>query len=353
MISKKISQLVVIAAIATGSNAFAGSRFSVEDWGKSFKASLSEKSGKTTLNLLDFKTLEAKNIPTCLDCDSKANLEKARDLFAKGQYDKALDLYNKIPKGSDYWFQAVEEKGWAFFRQNNAEKALAQSKTLISPQFSEVVNSEAYLLQSLTQLKICDYKSIFETHQMFKDKQRNRIAEVQALSQSGFNDAFMNALKKADKFPVDAAEVGESLAHLPVLYYKDTALQREMLKFKVSQKAMEILRDNGSQAKLQSQLDRINQDAFSKMKARLKVLAANETSDNKRIIAKLNLVEVEAIQRIHTDQNLANSAYTLNKFKKVGDDQLVFMDDGRPWIDELDKYDVATKACPQNVRRKM
>ena len=105
--------------------------------------------------------------------------------------------------------------------------------------------------------------------------------------------------------------------------------------------------------RLQGQLDRINQDAFLKMKARLKVLAANETADNKRIIAKLNLVEVEAIQRIHTDQNLANSSYTVNKFKKVGEDQLVFMDDGRPWIDELDKYDVATKACPQNIRRKM
>lgn len=353
MISKKISQLVMIAALATSSNALAGQRFSVEDWAKSFKASLTEKSGKKTLNLLDFKNLEAKSISACVDCESKANLEKARNLFAKGQYDKALELYNKIPKGSDYWFQAVEEKGWTHFRQNNVEKALAQSKTLISPQFSEVVNSEAFFLQSLAQLKICDYKSIFETHQMFKEKQRSRIAEVQTLSKEGFNDAFLNALKKADKFPLDAAEVGESLAHMPVLYYKDTELQRQMLKFKVSQKAMEILRDNGTQATLQGQLDKINQDAFLKMKSRLKVLAADETVENKRIIGKLNLVEVEAIQRIHTDQSLDQAAFTTNKFKKVGEDQLVFMDDGRPWIDELDKYDVATKACPQNVRRKM
>ncbi|MGE5086535.1 MAG: hypothetical protein ACM3MG_09565, partial [Bacillota bacterium] len=128
---------------------------------------------------------------------------------------------------------------------------------------------------------------------------------------------------------------------------------RQMLKFKVSQKAMEILSGNGTQAKLQEQLKKINQDAFLKIKSRLKVLAAAETAENKRIIGKLNLVEVEAIQRIHTDQSMDQKNFTTHKFKKVGEDQLVFMDDGHPWIDELDKYDVATKACPQNIRRKM
>ncbi|MBO9665199.1 MAG: hypothetical protein J7501_00095 [Bdellovibrio sp.] len=353
MISKKavLSQLAMIAVLGASTSALAADRFSVEDWGKSFKASLSEKSGKTTLDLLDFKKLENKTISA--ESEAKNKIKKARELFAKGKFDQSLELYNQIPKGSDYWFQAVEEKGWAYFRKNDSEKAIAQSKTLISPQFAEVVNSEAFLLQSLANLKICNYKEVFNTTQMFKEKQRERIASVQILSKEGFSDSFINVLKKVNKFPLQASDVGESLVDMPVLYYKDLELQRQMLRFKVSQKAMEILRDNGTQAKLQGQLDKINQEAFGKMKLRLKALASQETQDNKKVVAKLNLVEVEAIQRIHTDQQLDKKAFTENKFRETTDDQLVFMDDGKPWIDELDKYDVVTKSCPQNVRRKM
>ncbi|WP_413584082.1 hypothetical protein [Bdellovibrio sp. HCB274] len=355
MISRKsfVSQLLMVTALSVGHNALAAERFSVEDWGKSLQASLSEKSGKTTLQLLDFKKLENDVIVSKADSKMKRKIEKARELFAQGKYNQAVALYNEIPRGSDYWFQVVEEKGWAFFRQNNSEKALAQSKTLISPQFAEVVNSEAYLLQSLAELKICDYKSVFKTTQAFKEKQRTRIAAVQTLSKEGFNESFLNVLKKADKFPLQATDVGESLLKLPVLYYKDLELQKQMLRFKVSQKGMDVLAANNTQFKLQTQLDQINEEAFGKIKARLMTLAANETAENKRVIGKLNLVEVEAIQRVHTDQNLDESTFTQNDFKKTNSDQLVFKDDGRPWIDELDKYDVVSKSCAQNVRRKM
>ncbi|WP_413557015.1 hypothetical protein [Bdellovibrio sp. HCB209] len=355
MISKKsiVSQLLMVTVLSVGHNAMAAERFSVEAWGKSLQSSLKEKSGKKTLELLDFKKLENDVVVSKADASMKQKIKKARELFAQGKYSQSLALYNEIPRGSDYWFQVVEEKGWSYFRQNDSEKALAQSKTLISPQFAEVVNSEAYLLQSLSELKICDYKSVFKTTQMFKEKQRERIAAVQALSKEGFNESFLNVLKKADKFPLQASDVGESLLKLPVLYYKDVELQKQMLRFKVSQKGMDVLAANNTQFTLQTQLDQVNEDAFAKIKARLMTLAVNETADNKRVIGKLNLVEVEAIQRVHTDQSLDESAFTKNDFKKTNSDQLVFKDDGRPWIDELDKYDVVSKSCAQNVRRKM
>ncbi|MEK2688724.1 hypothetical protein [Bdellovibrio sp. GT3] len=355
MISGKsfVSKLMMVTVLGVGHNALAAERFSVNDWGTSLEKSLSEKSGKTTLNLLNFKNLESKTLNSSADEKIKAKIKQAREQFAKGQYSQAMNLYNQIPRGSDYWFQVVEEKGWAYFRMNDSEKALAQSKTLISPQFGEVVNAEAYFLQSLANLKICDYKSVFKTTQAFKEKQRDRVASVQDLSKNGFNDSFLNVLKKVDKFPLQANEVGESLLKLPVLYYKDMELQKQMLRFKVSQKGMEVLAKNNTQRTLQTELDQVNKEAFAKMKVRLQQLAADETAENKRIIGKLNLVEVEAIQRVHTDQQMAESMFTENEFKKTNADLLVFKDDGRPWVDELDKYDVVTKSCAQNVRRKM
>ncbi|MDG0817515.1 hypothetical protein [Bdellovibrio svalbardensis] len=357
MISRKsliTASILITCLMAVATSALADEQgFSVEAWGQSFKSAVKAKNSQEMLNLLDMKVLE-KSALTCVDCSTKEKLQTARKLFAKKQFDQSLELYNQIPKGTDYWFQAVEEKGWNYFRQNDSEKALAQSKTLLSPQFSEVVGTEAYFLQSLTQLKICDYKGIFATHEMFKEKQKGRVVDVQKLASTGMNEAFAKVVAKADLFPLVAKDLGDSFLHLPVLYYKDLELQGQLLKFKVSQKALEVLKaEDGGMLKLQATLDKMNQDSFKKMKARLATLAEDETKENSKIVQKLNLIEVEAIQRIHTDLSLSKDLYSKGKFKDTQEDQLVFMDDGRPWIDELDKFEVSAKACPQGIRRKM
>lgn len=327
-------------------------RLSVKEWGQSFEQSLA-KDPKKALKLLDFKNLERQAVPACVDCSVKTKIQKAREHFAKGQYDQSLMLYNQVPRGTDYWFEAIEEKGWSFFRKNEIEKALAQTKTLLSPQFSEVISAEAYFLQALSNLKVCDYKGVFETTQLFKEKQKNRLLAVQELSEEGFSKLFLNFLEKVDRLPLAVSELDSSMTAMPVLFYKDITLQKEMLRFKVSQKAMDILRERGSHPTLRSELDQVNRKSFAAMKTRLKQLAQQETDFNHKILQKLSLVEVEAIQRMHADMELDASLFAKSKFKKTSADELVFMDDGRPWIDELDKYEVIAKKCPDNIRRKM
>lgn len=348
-----LKNILMMALVSTASVAGAADRLSIKDWGKSFEAALESKSSADALKLLDFKSLEKTALPKCVECDSKDTMKKARQQFAKGNFSESLNLYNQVQKGSDYWFQAIEEKGWAYFRQNDSEKALAQTKTLVSPQFGEVVNSEAYFLRSLTQLRICDYKGVFETHEIFKERQKARILEVQNLAKTGMNSAFSKTLTKVTSFPVKASDIAESLLDLPVLYYKDLDLQSQMLRFKVAEKALAILQNRGTHPTLQTQVSKIQQESLTQMKSRMKKLAQEETDANFRIVQKLNLIEVEAIHRIHTDMQLSEELYSKGDFKKAGEDQLVFLDDGRPWIDELDKYDVAAKSCSQNIRRKM
>lgn len=327
-------------------------RLSVKEWGQSFEKSLT-KDSKQALQLLDFNRLERQAVPACVDCSVKTKIQKARELFAKGQYDKSLDLYNQVPRGTDYWFEAIEEKGWSFFRKNEIEKALAQTKTLLSPQFSEVVSTEAYFLQALSNLKVCDYKGVFETTQLFKEKQKTRLLAVQELSEEGFSKAFLKFLEKVDRLPLKVSDLDDSMVSMPVLFHKDVTLQKEMLRFKISQKAMDILRQRGSHPTLQAELDQVNRKSFTAMKTRLQQLAKQEADFNHKILQKLSLVEVEAIQRMHADMELDASLFAKSKFKKTSVDELVFMDDGRPWIDELDKYEVIAKKCPDNIRRKM
>lgn len=325
----------------------------INDWSQSFRTAVKKNDKQELARLLDFKALEKQALISA-DLINKDRIEKARDLFAAKKFDEAIELYSQIPRGSDYWFQAVEEKGWSFYRKNQTEKAIAQSRTLLSPPFSEVVNSESYFLQSLSLLKICDYKSVFATHQLFKEKQKNRISEIQKLSETGYNDTVKDLMEKAEQFPLTGKDLAATLLHLPVLYFKDLNLQANLLKYKLSAKALEILISESSNLQsLPKALEKLNQDSLEKFKKRMAVLASEESTANKKIVQKLNLIEVEAIQRIHTDLSINKDLYSKGKFKDAKEDDLVFMDDGLPWIDELDKFEVAAKACPQNLRRKM
>lgn len=341
--------VLAISLLISGMNSqsLAAERVSVSEWVKTWTQTVTSKKAATFTT----SALEKKALGTCSDCESKEALQKARSLYAQGKYDDAITAYNEIPRGNTYWLMAVEEKGWAQFRKENFEKALAQSKTLLAPQFAEIANSEAFLLQSLTQLKICDYKGVFETHQNFKEKQKSRIMEVQNLAQTGWNDSLTRFLKKADQFPLTLDDMGDSVQRLPLLIYKDLEFQKQALRFKASERALSLV--DAQNLTLVQTLEKINTESFRALKKRVQELAQTETNENFKIIQKLNLVEVEAIQRVHTDINLSEELYRKSKFQKVTDDQLVFMDDGKPWIDELDKFEVAAKSCNQGIRRKM
>jgi hypothetical protein len=249
--------------------------------------------------------------------------------------------------------QAVEEKAWTYFRQNQLDASLGQTKTLLAPQFAGYVGSEAYFLQSLANLKTCNYKEVFETNKLFKEKQKPRLAEIQNLSKTGMNDSMAKIMVTTETFPMSFSEVGEAANHLPQLFYKDIEFQRQLMRFKLAEKALAILKAEGKSEGLQTSFEKTKATAQEKMKSRMKQLAILETNDNFKIVQKLNLVEVEAIQRLHADVEMDKALFKKGDFNETNSDQLVFVDDGRPWIDELDKYQVRTKACPQNIRRKM
>ena len=352
MTSTKGFNILLSVLFVVASTAQAADRFSVQDWKESFARAVAKNDSAKITELTNFKKLEEKAIPACTDCESKKKMAQARDLFAKADFAGSEKLYNQIPKGSDLWLEAVEERGWSHFRRDDFEKTLAQTKTLLSPQFVGAVNSEAFFLQSLAQLKICDYEGILTTHQNFKEKQRSRITEIQELSKTGVNEPLKKVIAQTDKFPLRYEDLGEALTKLPLLFYRDLEVQRNLLKLKVAQAALTVVPE-GSVAGSKLDFVKLKNESSLSLQNRIKALAEQENNENSKIVQKLNLVEVEAIQRIHTDMKLSQSMYKEGEFKKTNDDQLVFMDDGQPWIDELDKYDVAAKSCAKNIRRKM
>lgn len=348
---------LIVASTATA----AGHSLNVKTWEDRLKATLA--AGKTDVSsFFAFTKMENEALVKTNDADRK-NINAARKLYELGKLDAALKKYEMIDKGSDYWLEAVEEKAWAFHLKKDFEKSLAQTKTLLADPFVQIVGSEPFFLQSLSQLKICDYPGIFATHQIYKDSQRARMASLETLAQSGKTAALSNVVANVQSFPVTFTQIGSEAKNLPRLFYRDLEFQKRLMQAKLTDRGIALIQaqisnssDVAKKAKLvkaMSLLKKSNVAAFAKMKERLQTLAQDEDKRNQLMLQKLGLIEVETIQRMHADKEAGKDGYSSGKFAKVSTDDLIFPDDNKPWMDELDKYEVSANACPGNVRRKM
>lgn len=349
--------LITLTTLTLGSG-FAQARdvkFSVEEWAQQVQNSMAAKDSKEISRLLNLKSIEEKALERSDSADRRA-MEKGRELFSQNKFNEAIAAYNQVSKDSDFWLESIEEKAWSYVRLNELNKALAQTKTLMSPVFNSVVGTEPFFLQSLANLKICDYKGVLETHRLFKDSQRARIKEMQNLADHGTSATLDSAVSKIKTIPVRISDLGNDVKLLPRLFYRDREFLKDVLRIKMADAALPVLKANASDktvSKAISQLEANQKTARIGLQERMKHLAQTETNENFKMLQKLNLIEVETIQRVHIDQGADKKAYEKSEGTKAGAYDLVFEDDGHPWIDELDKYQVQTNSCPQNIRRKM
>ncbi len=253
--------------------------------------------------------------------NEKAILTKARDLFAKKQFNEALVEYNKIPKSSDRWLIAVEEKAWTYLHLDQYDKAWAEARTLTSPALSGLTTTEPFLLKALTELKMCDYVAVFQTLKDFKTQKREQVESIQKIAKTGSNAVSRSTLQKWMENPSDWKAIGPQLAQMPQLFYKDEVMLRAAATRNMTA-----------------------------MEKRLKELAKTDNDENYRILQKLNLIEVESIQRVHMESQFTRTQGDV----KPGKDDLVF-DDNKDdvWIDELNSYQAKVSRCQKKSGRTM
>ena len=93
----------------------------------------------------------------------------ARIRYSVEQYERAAELYERLPRGTTYWPTAMYESAWAYFMGENREyKALGQLLTLGSPFFDDVWLPESQILEALTFYRICEYKEVERILDEFK-----------------------------------------------------------------------------------------------------------------------------------------------------------------------------------------
>jgi tetratricopeptide (TPR) repeat protein len=103
--------------------------------------------------LLNIKTRQ-------LDFDDTRHLTYlalGRSHYNQGRYQKATEWYEKVPRFSKYWDQALFENGFARFQNDDLGGALGSLQGLYAPQFAGAFQPESWILTSTTYYFSCLY----------------------------------------------------------------------------------------------------------------------------------------------------------------------------------------------------
>lgn len=247
----------------------------------------------------------------------QTKMKNARLLFEKKKFQDAIKVYQSVSSGSDLWSEALEEEAWAHLHLKEHDEALALLKTLMAPPMKNEIGPEPYLLLTLIQLRLCDYDEVFKVLKRFKDDIKPRYEALKAIAKDGTSLAFERILSEsAASKSIERSKVGADIKILPKAFYRDSILLSS-LKRGLSPKP------------------------------RMKVLASRDVSEIESVLRKLHLIEVESVQRMHSQLHLAD-AVTAPKGIERNANTLVFPDDEDDvWLDELNNYRVNAKGCPQ------
>lgn len=246
----------------------------------------------------------------------RAVMKTARQLFEKKKFAEAIQLYETVDSGSDYWAESLEERAWAHLQLKEHDRSLGLLKTLMAPPLKNEIGPEPYLQAALIQLHLCSYQELFKTLKRFKEDIRPRHEALSELAKTGSTPAFELAMERAKSSGrFDRTIAGPEVSVLPRLFYRDAVLESSLKK-------------NLS------------------LKPRIKVLAAREVKEIDTNLRRLHLIEVEAVQRMHSQMHLADVKKSGPGIERDAN-TLVFPDDeNEVWLDELDKYRVNAKGCP-------
>jgi hypothetical protein len=289
-----------------------------------------------------------------LDADQKAvgddqiYMAAARMLYQDNKLDLAMKYYDQVPKSSDFWLEALEEKAWIYTRLDQFGGTLAEMKTILSPSLIAQVGPESYFLATLASLKVCDYTNIFKVLKEFKEHNRGRMNGLQQLADLGQTESSERALSKMESGAKTWAEIGPDVQNLPRFINRDEILSRAtyrrgLAKIALNQ-ATQLSNSSSFFSGVLSQAKTAVNNVDPTLKSRLKTLAGQDLEEMKKNLLKLQLVEAEAIHHMHVGQNVAKN---ITEPKPNIKDKIEFpFEEDEVWLDELDHYQAQAKGCP-------
>ena len=108
-----------------------------------------------------FTTIESRVAAASDDDERKlyrlALLGQARAYFSQGDFAKSVNYYEKVPRFSEDWYDAMFESGWAYFQNAQFGRALGMVHSIQSPYFDDRYRSESFVLKATTYFQMCHF----------------------------------------------------------------------------------------------------------------------------------------------------------------------------------------------------
>ncbi len=86
-----------------------------------------------------------------------AILGKARAYYSQGSFAESVQFYEKVPRFSEDWYDAMFESGWAYFQNAQFGKALGMVHSIQSPYFDERYRAESFVLKATGYFQMCHF----------------------------------------------------------------------------------------------------------------------------------------------------------------------------------------------------
>lgn len=103
---------------------------------------------------------------------TQANLNIARVNYERKNFRRSFKYYAMVDRLSDYWLDTIFESSWAFFILKKHNNTLGNIHTIHSPFFDERFYPEAYILQAITFLRLCQYEQVKQSLVLFQKRYR-------------------------------------------------------------------------------------------------------------------------------------------------------------------------------------
>ena len=133
-------------------------------------------------------------------------LNTARTFFASGNFGRAMEYYDKVPRSDPFWIQAHFERAWAHFRVEDMPGTVALLLTHQSPYFEDWFFPEADLLRAQTLFLMCKFVDTTEAIDAFQARYQPILdqlrSELGGLDEaSAYDDALAFVQGKSTKIP--------------------------------------------------------------------------------------------------------------------------------------------------------
>ncbi len=112
----------------------------------------------------------------------------ARDAYKLQQYEKAITLYNKVPKKSYQWPYILLEKAWTYYQLEDFNRSLGVLLTYNSPLLESYFSPEAEVLKALNYFKLCLYSDSMNVINNFYELYKNRSEKLREIIGKGKKD---------------------------------------------------------------------------------------------------------------------------------------------------------------------